>query len=161
MVKSERIAAFVAGLTGEGGWDARYAAYFHCFNAGDYYEAHDVLEDLWLEDASSDAAFYKALIQLAGGFVHLRKHFEHPTHPTHGRRLQPAARLLRLALTNLAPYPARHLGLDLPQVHALANSLIHALEDSDFTANPWSPDHKPKLSLAPANVPPHTPREKT
>ena len=90
-----------------------YRGFFQCWNEQRYYEAHDVLEQLWLKTKSEDANFFKGLIQAAGAFVHLQKKFQHPTHPKHGRRLSPAARLFRLAekiSNNLRP--GRH-GLDV------------------------------------------------
>lgn len=65
--KSSRISVLWEGESR--GWDIRYSAYFHHFNRGDYYEAHDVLESLWLEQGrqAPSAAFYQGLIQLAGG----------------------------------------------------------------------------------------------
>src|SRR5207302_5352628 len=86
-----------------------YRAFFQCWNEQRYYEAHDVLEHIWLETTSDDARYFKGLIQAAGAFVHLQKNFEHPGHPKHGRRLGPAVRLFRLAEENLAPFaPTRH-----------------------------------------------------
>ncbi len=93
-----------------------YRAFFHCFNAGDYYEAHDVLEHLWLQCTGADRSFYQGLIQLAGAFVHLQKHAQFPLHPTHSRRLAPAQRLFALSAHRLRAYPQRHLGLDLGAV---------------------------------------------
>ena len=65
--KSSRISVLWEGVDPRGR-DVRYAAYFHHFNRGDYYEAHDVLESLWLEGGrgAKSAAFYQGLIQLAG-----------------------------------------------------------------------------------------------
>ena len=86
-----------------------YRAYFRLWNEQDYYQAHDVLEHIWLKTTTEDAHYFKGLIQAAGAFVHLKKQFEHPTHPKHGRRLQPAVRLFHLALKNLSEYgPVRH-----------------------------------------------------
>ena len=101
--KSGKVSGRVAGLDPRG-WDPRYAGWFECFNAGEYYEAHDVLEDLWLEQGrdAPDHAFHKALIQVAGAFVHARK-----------GRPGPAAALLRLARSYLGRYPAWHQGLDV------------------------------------------------
>ena len=114
------------------GRDVRYAAYFHYFNRGDYYEAHDVLESLWLEGGreAKSAAFYQGLIQLAGGFVHLRKHHENPTHRVHGKRLSPAARLLRLAEKNIGPYGEEWEGLEIGPVLQLAGETIRKLEEA-------------------------------
>ena len=108
MSKGERISQFVQGLEadeadpdrGEIADHPYYRAFFRCWNEQRYYEAHDVLEQVWLKTESDDADYFKGLIQAAGAFVHLQKQFEHPTHPKHGRRLAPAVRLFRLAEKN-------------------------------------------------------------
>jgi predicted metal-dependent hydrolase len=98
--------------------DARYLGYFDCFNRQLFYEAHEVLEDLWLLDRHGpDGDFYKALIQLAGAFVHLQKN-----------RLRPSAALLKLAQANLARYPARHERLNLVAVQMLIAGWLVQLE---------------------------------
>ncbi len=107
-------------------WDARYLAYFDCFNRQQYYEAHDVLEDLWLERrGTTEANFYKALIQLAGAFVHLQK-----------GRSGPAAALLRLAAGYLRTYPNDMRGLHLPAVLRLMEQWRAFAEQA---ADPQSP----------------------
>lgn len=147
MKKGDRIEAFVGTLGVDGtGWPPCYVAYFACFNAGDYYEAHDVLEHLWLEETGPDFLFYKGLIQFAGAFVHLRKQHEHPLHPTHGRRLAPAARLFDLAARNLAPFAPRHLGLDVDAVLAVCRHHGDAIRESSHRRNPWSPNARPQLT---------------
>lgn len=109
----------VAGLGG-GGWDPRYLGWFREFNAGRFYEAHDVLEDLWLEGgkASDDYRFHKGLIQLAGAFVHLQK-----------GRLGPAVALFRLAEANFGGYPALYHGLDLAGLVGLAGQWRGRVEE--------------------------------
>ena len=143
--------AFVAALDTDPALalDPCYQGYFRCFNEGRYYEAHDVLEHLWLGGGRADAnyAFYKGLIQAAGAFVHLRKQFEHPAHAKHGRRLRPAVRLFALARANLAAYGPRHLGLDVDALRALCAGQAAAIAASDFTRNPWSPATAPRLTL--------------
>ena len=121
MKKNERLETWLTE------WDVKkdsllpreYRAFFHCFNAGDFYEAHDVLEHLWLQCGDENRSFYQALIQFAGAFVHLQKHALYPEHPTHGRRLCPGARLFALADARLAAYPAVHLNLNLLEVRGL------------------------------------------
>src|SRR4029453_6338253 len=88
-----------------------YRAFFRYWNEQQYYEAHDVLEQLWLNTKSPDAHFFKGLIQAAGAFVHLQKHFEHPSHGKHSRRLSPAVRLFRLSQKNGANFAPWHHGL--------------------------------------------------
>ena len=146
--KSSRISVLWEGVDARG-HDVRYAAYFHHFNRGDYYEAHDVLESLWLEQGreAKSAAFYKGLIQFAGGFVHMRKHHEHPTHRIHAKRLGPAARLLQLAAKNIGPYGDEWEGLEIGLVLEIARETILKLERSSFSKNPWEPEKKPKIRL--------------
>ena len=80
MNKGERISQFVRELEGDdvdlGDEVANhpfYRAYFRCWNEQRYYEAHDVLEQVWLKDDTADDNFFKGLIQAAGAFVHLQK----------------------------------------------------------------------------------------
>ncbi len=149
MKKSERIEAEIGGayhgpLTGH----PCYTGWFEEFNAGRYYEAHDVLEHLWLQTEGANHAFFKGLIQLAGAFVHLRKQFEHPSHPKHGRRLRPAGRLFQLAHGNLETYAPTHLRLDVNAVLRFIQKWFGALESSEFESNPWSPEARPVLHLS-------------
>lgn len=41
------------------------------FNSGEYYECHDILEDLWFDIRGSSRKFYQGLIHLAVGFHHI------------------------------------------------------------------------------------------
>lgn len=148
--KSDRIAAFMADLGIEGAGpdrDPRYLGFFHCFNRGDYYEAHDVLENLWLETDGPDREFYKGLIQVAGAFVHLRKQFEHPHHHHHGRRMVPAARIFRLAIHRLAPFAPEHLGVDVVAILALCQAHLAHIDAGDDRANPWDCDNLPQITV--------------
>ena len=156
MNKGERISRFVGDLVGTGAGDASggviadhpyYRAYFQCWNEQRNYEEHDVLEQVWLNTDTADDEFFKGLIQAAGAFVHLQKDFQHPTHAKHGQRLKPAVRLFALAEKNLTPFaPVKH-ALDVGALIDLLRATRQKIEDSDFQANPWSPDRAPKLSL--------------
>jgi len=146
--KASRISELWEGIDPRGR-DVRYAAYFHHFNREDYYEAHDVLESLWLEGGreARSAAFYQGLIQLAGAFVHMRKHFEHPGHRVHQQRLAPAYRLLGLAEKNLAGYGEEWEGIRLEVIFKLAKEIKSVLSSGEFQKNPWSPNQGPRLEL--------------
>lgn len=149
MGKHEKIAARLASLDAPvcGRWAPAYVEYFRLFNATEYYEAHDVLEHIWLETSGPMNTFYKALIQLAGGFVHLRLHHEQPHHRIHGRRLRPAARLLRRSAELLAVFPDQHEGVTVVNLRLLALGTAERLSQNDFTENPWSPTQAPRLDL--------------
>lgn len=124
-----------------------YRAFFQCWNERRYYEAHDVLEHLWLDTRDADSAYFKGLIQAAGGFVHLQKQFEFPGHPKHARRLRPAVRLFALADKNLEPFGARRHGFNIDGLRALMARTAREIVDSGFRENPWSPESAPRLTL--------------
>jgi len=135
--KSPKIDALLAGYPELSGFSRHYAGFFHCFNAQLYYEAHDVLEEIWLPvRGTPESKFYKGLIQMAGGFVHLQK-----------QRLGPAGRLFALALANFELYPARHDGIDLDAIRDLCRKHRQAIVDSGETINPWTSGTAPQLAL--------------
>lgn len=116
---------------------AHYLGYFVLFNQQKFFEAHEVLEHLWLPARrTGNGDFYKGLIQLTGAFVHLQKH-----------RLRPAAALFRLALANLEKYPSPHERLNLAAVRLLISGWLRRLEKEDFQVNPLSPVNVPQLAL--------------
>lgn len=121
------------------GDDPRYLGWFERFNAAEFYDAHDVLEDLWLRTRGADRDFFKGLIQFAGAFVHLRRHRERPGHARDAARLRPAARLFHSARMLLLPYRPRHLRLDVDAICRACETLGGGIERSDFTENPWQP----------------------
>lgn len=137
--KSARIFEMIESFRGRE-LDAHYLGYFACFNEQKFYEAHDVLEDLWLPDRhGANGNFYKGLIQLAGAFVHLQKN-----------RLRPAAALFNLAKNNLEKYPRRYEQLDLSAVLLFIQHWLHELATGNFIINPLTPSHLPQLAPLPA-----------
>jgi predicted metal-dependent hydrolase len=155
MNKGERISQFVSRIVVEDIDPASsdiakhpfYRAFFQCWNEKCYYEAHDVLEQLWLKTKSPNADYFKGLIQAAGAFVHLQKQFEYPLHAKHSRRLAPAVRLFRLAERNLSHFAPRHHGLDVAAFCELLRECADRIVASDYKINPWSPETAPKLEL--------------
>ena len=123
--KTEKVFELLKGIDPKG-HDIRYAGYFELFNRGQYYEAHDVLEDLWLPvRKEKEGDFYKGLIQLAGAFVHLKK-----------ERLRPAGALFKLARTNLWKFAPLFRSLDLMEVIEVIDRAMKTLEASEFLENP-------------------------
>ena len=51
-------------------YDPRYLAGIVLFNAGDFFEAHEVWEDVWMEATGAERKFYQGLIQAAVGLLH-------------------------------------------------------------------------------------------
>lgn len=140
--KSPKIDALLATMEPTPGFDRHYAGFFRCFNLQLYYEAHDVLEEVWLPiRGQAQARFYQGLIQMAGGFVHLQK-----------ERLGPASRLFALALKNFEAYPARHAGIDLDLIRQVCRYHRQIVIDSGETINPWSREAPPQLALPSAEM---------
>ena len=137
--KSEKIATLIAGSHG-GGHDPHFLGYFDCFNRQLFYEAHDVLEELWLAQGrtGSNYSFYKGLIQLAGAYVHLQKN-----------RLKPSVALFNLADANLRQYPAIHDGFHLTVALAMIADWRNRIESQGFQVNPLPGAIPPQLPLPP------------
>jgi predicted metal-dependent hydrolase len=136
--KSAKIATLIERCQGHG-VDPHYFGYFECFNRGLFYEAHDVLEEMWLaERQGPNYAFYKGLIQFAGAFVHLQKN-----------RLRPGAALFKLAHANLRLYPNVHERLDVALVLLDIEGWLRRLEAAGFQNNPLSEHVAPQLALLP------------
>jgi len=51
-------------------YDNRYLAGILLFNHGEFFEAHEVWEDLWLNTAGPERKFYQGLIQAAVALYH-------------------------------------------------------------------------------------------
>ncbi|HYE32989.1 MAG TPA: DUF309 domain-containing protein [Methylomirabilota bacterium] len=135
--KSAKIAALIEGCRGKSR-DPHYLGYFACFNEELFFEAHDVLEELWLKDKHSpNYSFHKGLIQFAGAFVHLQKD-----------RLKPSAALFNLARANFEKYPPFHEGFDIAGALGLIQHWLALLEAGQYHANPIRSHAPPKLTVA-------------
>jgi len=118
-------------------FDAHYLAFFECFNKGLFFEAHEVLEKLWLpQRKESNGPFYKGLIQLAGAFVHLQK-----------GRLRPAAALFELARANLERYGPVHDQLDVKAVMEMIKEWQRQLDQRKIDLSTFPSKRPPEIKL--------------
>lgn len=93
--------------------DPRYAAGIALFNAGEYFEAHEVWEDLWHERGPADRRFYQALIQAAVALYH------------HGRGNAPgAARLCASGRSYMGPFRPVYMGLAVDEFWAAVGARL-------------------------------------
>jgi predicted metal-dependent hydrolase len=123
-------------------YDPHYLGYFECFNQQRFFEAHEVLEALWLPQRDGpNGLFYKGLIQLAGAFVHWQKN-----------RPGPSAALFKLARTNLQKYPATHEGLSVKNVLVMTEEWLGQITAIPPGVIPPAPTNAPQLRL---EVPSH------
>lgn len=93
-------------------FDPRYRAYFDCFNRQEYFEAHEVLEGLWLVTRDHRRDFYKGLIQTAAAFLKWQQ-----------AKPDPALRLARRAAALLQPHAPVCEGLRVQTVLDLLRQL--------------------------------------
>ncbi len=134
--KDHKVAALLEGVEA-GPHDPHFSGYIRFFNGQKFYEAHDVLEALWLQDRHGPAGdFFKGLIQFAGAFVHLQK-----------RRPRPASKLFRLCATYLAEYPSPHLALDVANILRLAKRWGEAAQALGSEGDLLAREASPKLGL--------------
>ncbi len=82
-------------------YDPRYLAGLVLFNRGDYFEAHEVWEDLWMETAGPEKQFFQGLIQAAVGLCHFCN-----------GNLRGAVKLFHSSRDYLRRYGDHFLGLD-------------------------------------------------
>lgn len=113
-------------------YDPRYLAGVVLFNAGDYFEAHEVWEDLWAESHGPTRKFYQGLIQAAVGLCHFGN-----------GNLGGAAKLYRSSRDYMKDCGDRFLGLDLV-------SFWRAMEECFRPVlGPEPPDRAARPTLAP------------
>ncbi len=71
------------------------------FNERHFFEAHEVLEDVWHRERGEPRLFLQGLIQICAGFHHLQN-----------GNARGAAELLQRGGDKMREYPAQYLGLD-------------------------------------------------
>ena len=86
-------------------YDPRYLQAIDEFNQGLFYEAHETLEQLWLEDHGPEREFYQGIIQVAAGY------FKWEQDVPRG-----AVKLLRSAIGKLEPYRPACLGVRVTEL---------------------------------------------
>ena len=96
--------------------DPRHQQYWRHFRCGRFWDAHEVLEDLWQEVNGRDREFYQGLIQAAASLHHLSEGNMHG-----------AEKLARTAREKLEPYASSYRGV---QVEALLMGLETCLSDA-------------------------------
>ena len=90
--------------------DPRFLKGIQEFNDGLFFECHETLEEIWLEDHGEDRKFYQGIIQIAAGYYKLEQGVP-----------AGALKLWRMGVEKLAPYSPAHLGISV-------DALIEAVE---------------------------------
>ena len=82
-------------------YDPRYLAGIVLFNRGDFFEAHEAWEALWMETFGPEKQFYQGLIQAAVGLCHFCN-----------GNVRGAAKLYRSSRDYMERYGSPFMGLD-------------------------------------------------
>lgn len=100
--------------------DERFYQGIRDFNERRFFEAHDILEDLWHEYREEDRLFLQGLIQIAVGYYH----FEN-------RNLKGAHSQFRKACTKLEPYQPDHKGVQIGELLHSVSTCQDAIERAE------------------------------
>ncbi len=93
------------------------------FNREQFFEAHETLEELWIESEGARKRFLQSLIHLAVGFHHLRK-----------GNAEGAARQLRKGLRKLAGYLPACEDVDTGRLYAECLEALRRIETGEALA---------------------------
>ena len=85
--------------------DKRYLEGIRLFNAQEFFECHDVLEDLWNDILGPDRDFYQGLIHVAVALFHFES-----------SNLGGARKMYGSACVYLSGYSPSHLGLNVEKL---------------------------------------------
>jgi predicted metal-dependent hydrolase len=90
------------------------------FNRREFFEAHEVWEEIWLVETEPEKTFLQGLIQIAAAFHHYSR--DNP---------QGAESLLASGIVKLTRFPAHHRGLDIAGLRTAAKKWARALGNGE------------------------------
>lgn len=122
-------------------YDPRYLAGIVLFNRGDFFEAHEVWEDLWMDTAGPDKQFFQGLIQAAVGLCHFCN-----------GNVRGAVKLYHSSWDYMKRYPTPHHGMDLGRFHADMERCFAELLAADQPDRRIEPQEEliPEIALEPS-----------
>ncbi|MBA9086347.1 hypothetical protein FHR92_002820 [Fontibacillus solani] len=137
-------------------YEPLYVAFLVYFNRDqDYFECHEVLEELWLK--LDKEPLYKGLLQVAVGLYHFRN-----------GNVSGGKKMFRSAYQRLAPYPPDSLGIDLGKLRseaasyadALGDYSIHPFKYYDLSIIVYDPKLLAQIEAASATIQPNIPQRR-
>jgi predicted metal-dependent hydrolase len=90
------------------------------FNAQEFFEAHEVWEEVWLVEAEPEKTFLQGIIQIAAAFHHYLR--ENP---------DGAESLLAAGIVKLSRFPAHHRGLAIGDLRAAAKRWARSIGEGE------------------------------
>jgi predicted metal-dependent hydrolase len=89
------------------------------FNRREFYDCHDLIEDLWLQESSDQQPFLQGIIQAAVAFFHYQQ-----------GKWGAARTMMQQSIERLAPYPGSHGGIDLERFRSELRVWKEALDEA-------------------------------
>jgi predicted metal-dependent hydrolase len=122
-------------------YEPRYLAGILLFNRRDFFEAHEVWEDLWQECCGPERRFYQGLIQAAVGLLHFGN-----------GNVRGAVKLYRSSRDYMGRYGSPYLGLDTDAFwRQMEECFAEVLAAAGTDARPpLRPELIPEIRLDPA-----------
>ena len=96
--------------------DERFAQGIAQFNRGEFFNAHETWEEIWLTAPEPDKTFLQGIIQVAAAFHHFQRD-----------NRAGAESLLRTGFEKIGPFPDDYRGLRLAQLRAAIQEWLAAL----------------------------------
>ena len=103
--------------------DPRFLKGIDEFNQGLFFECHETLEEIWLEEHGEERKFYQGIIQIAAGY------FKWEQKVPAG-----AIKLWHSGLEKLEPYGPVYLGIDVESFVAAVKENLNELRPSTHKA---------------------------
>jgi uncharacterized protein len=103
-----------------GGYEAEYVQGVAHFNAHEFFEAHEVWEDIWARTTGRHQLFYKGLIHAAVALHHFGN-----------RNLRGARKVWGSCSQYLTAYTPHHLGLNVAKFLVEMQDCFASIEDAD------------------------------
>jgi len=96
--------------------DEKFERGLRHFNAHEFFEAHEVWEEIWLVEDEPEKTFLQGIIQIAAAFHHYRR-----------GNADGAETLLAAGIVKISRFPADHRGLAILDLREAAKSWARAL----------------------------------
>jgi uncharacterized protein len=110
----------------EAGEDPRLQKGIDEFNQQLFFECHETLEEIWLEEHGEDRKFYQGVIQIAAGYFKWQQGVP-----------AGALKLWRMGLEKLEPYGPIHLGIDVASLAQIVTEHLRDLESAQQIGDEW------------------------
>lgn len=99
-----------------------------CYESGEYFEAHEHWEGVWLNCDEPEKTFLQALIQITAAFHHFQR-----------KNFRGTASLLRAALRKLDGFPAVYEGIEVESVRESVREWLRVLDSGEQLMEMWVP----------------------